>query len=165
MKLVKREKWQKIRRYWHNYLGQILLAFCASCLILWLLDLQHEVIIASIGATAFIMFAKPQSETAQPRHVIMGQAIGLISGFAWAPFAIHSLQASDLRSVIIFACSVITAFVIMVITDTDHPPAAGTALGVTISGCHGGVTLALVFCIFILVAVHQILKKHLRDLL
>ena len=45
------------------------------------LTMEHVVIIASIGATAFIVFLMPGNVTASPRRVIGGHVIGLISGY------------------------------------------------------------------------------------
>ena len=41
---------------------------------------NREVVVASIGATAFIVFAMPKSIAASPHRIIGGHVIGLISG-------------------------------------------------------------------------------------
>ncbi len=147
--------------HWPNYIFQTVIALVASVIVLSVMEMRHDVIIASIGATTFIMFAKPHSDTAEPRHVIAGQIIGITSGIAWT-FIPH---ASYIASVAVYTAAVGTAFFVMVITDTDHPPAAGTALGVCISGLYWDVLLALGGCIIGLAILHGLLKKHLRDLI
>jgi CBS-domain-containing membrane protein len=58
-----------------------------------------------------------------------------------------------------------TAFIIMSITETDHPPAAGTALSITFSGIDVKAIIYLMISIVILTILHYSLKKHLKDLL
>ena len=62
----------EFRQHWKNYVMQSLLATMSVFIVLYFLSLQHAVIIASIGATAFIVFAMPDSVTAQARNVIGG---------------------------------------------------------------------------------------------
>lgn len=70
---------EKFRRYWKHYVFQCLLATFVVFIVLLALSLKNAVIISSIGATAFIIFAMPKMMTANPRNVIGGQATGLIS--------------------------------------------------------------------------------------
>jgi len=77
-------RWVRIRsefpRLWKNYLYQSFLAVIALCIAFLVLSMEHVVIIASIGATAFIVFTMPRNTTASPRKVIGGHIIGLGSG-------------------------------------------------------------------------------------
>lgn len=148
-------------RHWRQYLFQMLIAWAASFIVLAILDMRHEVIIASIGATAFIMFAKPHAPTAQPRHVILGQLMGITAGLAWT----FVPRECYLMEVAVYSGSVITCFALMVLTDTDHPPAAGTALGITIAGTFSGIVLILLGVVGLLVGTHYFLRKRMIDLL
>ncbi|MGB2877910.1 MAG: HPP family protein, partial [Dehalococcoidales bacterium] len=71
-------------RLWLNYIYQSLLATIVIFIILLLLNLEHVVVIASIGATAFIVFTMPRNVTAAPRRVIGGHIVGFICGSAFA---------------------------------------------------------------------------------
>ncbi|MEA3475082.1 MAG: HPP family protein [Candidatus Cloacimonadota bacterium] len=67
---------KEFRRFWKNYVFQSL--FAASTIFTALLFLNIEkrpIIIASIGATAFIVFAMPQNITAKPRNAIGGHSV------------------------------------------------------------------------------------------
>jgi CBS-domain-containing membrane protein len=161
MRFITDKKLKELKAYWPHFAFQAAIAFVASCVIMMLIDLENEVMIASVGATIFIMFAKPCSDTAQPRHVISGQIIGLISGIAWSLIH-HSSYTGD---VIAYSGAVGTAFIIMSITETDHPPAAGTALSITFSGIDVKAIIYLMISIVILTILHYSLKKHLKDLL
>ena len=69
---------EEFRRYWKHYVFQCLLATFVVFIVLLALSLKNAVIISSIGATAFIIFAMPKMVTANPRNVIGGHATGLI---------------------------------------------------------------------------------------
>ncbi len=47
----------EFRQYWKNYVLQSSLAAFAVFIVLYFLSMQYAVIIASLGATAFIVFA------------------------------------------------------------------------------------------------------------
>ncbi len=151
---------KELRLYWKNYVFQSLFATLAIFIVLLTLSLQEAVIIASIGATTFIVFAMPKSITAKPRNVIGGHIVGLISGSLCAliphPLFIHSIM--------VYSLAVGFSIFIMVITDTEHPPASGTALGVAIHGFSLGVTIAVIISVVILSLIHHLFKRYLRDL-
>jgi CBS-domain-containing membrane protein len=52
----------------------------------------------------------------------------------------------------------------MVVTDCEHPPASGTALGLAITGPQLGIVLTLFLCIIPLAVVHEVFRSRLRDL-
>jgi CBS-domain-containing membrane protein len=69
-----------------------------------------------------------------------------------------------LYSTLVYSLTVGTAIFIMVVTDTEHPPAAGTALGVAMTGITLRVLIVVVISIIILSVIHRLLKRFLRDL-
>ena len=151
---------KELRLYWKNYVFQSLFATLAIFIVLLTLSLQEAVIIASIGATTFIVFAMPKSITAKPRNVIGGHLVGLISGSLCALIP-HTLY---LHSIMVYSLAVGFSIFIMVITYTEHPPASGTALGVAIHGFSLGVTIAVIISVVILSLIHHLFKRYLRDL-
>jgi len=151
---------EKLRIFWKNYLFQSLLATFTTFTVLMFLSMEHAVIIASIGATAFIVFAIPKDVTAKPRNVIGGHLVGLFSGSLCALIP-HS---SFLYSTIIYALAVGLSIFIMVVTDTEHPPASGTALGVAITGSTLNATVAVVTSAVVLSLAHHFLSPFLKDL-
>jgi len=66
--------------FWRNYVFQRLFATFAIFIVLLYLGLQEAVIIASIGASAFIVFAMPKNIIAKTRNVVGGHIVGLVSG-------------------------------------------------------------------------------------
>ena len=151
---------QEFRLYWKNYVMQSLMATGAIFIVIYFLSLQNAVIIASLGATTFIVFAMPDYITARTRNVIGGHIVGLFCGFLFSLIPHPSL----LYATLIYSLAVGTSTFIMVVTDTEHPPAAGTALGVAITGITLPVLVVVVASIVILSVIHHILKPFLRDL-
>jgi len=146
--------------YWKHYLLQSILATLSVFIVLYFLSLQEAVIIASIGATAFIVFTMPNNITAQSRNVIGGHLIGLFYGFLFSLIPHSALTFS----ILIYSLAVGASIFTMVVTDTEHPPAAGTALGVVITGIRLDVLITVVLSIIILSLIHRFFKPYLRDL-
>ena len=146
--------------YWKYYVLQSLFATLAVFVVLYFLSLQNAVIIASLGASTFIVFAMPDSITAKPRNVIGGHLVGLFWGFVFC-LAPH---AATIGSLVCYSLAVGLSIFSMVVTDTEHPPAAGTALGVAITGMTPNVLVAVILSIVLLSLIHRFFKPYLRDL-
>ena len=145
---------------WKKYVFQSFLATLIVLLLILILKMEHIVVIASIGSTAFIVFALPKSITARPKNVIGGQIIGLLSGSICALIP-HS---SFISSIIVYSVAVGLSIFLMITTDTAHPPASGTALGIAITGFSINIALSLIISVTILSFVHHFLKPFLEDL-
>jgi len=68
------------RELWKYYLFQSFLATIVFIIVMLVLRMQNVVVIASIGATAFIVFLMPKNISANHRRTIEDHIIGLISG-------------------------------------------------------------------------------------
>ena len=53
----------------------------------------------------------------------------------------------------------------MAVTDTEHPPAAGTVLGMATRTWDPRITFIGMFAILLLAVVKRLLQKYLRDLI
>ena len=63
-----------------SYIIQSLLAVATIAIILYFVEfLTHAAVIAALGSSAFVVFAMPRSIIAQPRRLIGGHFVGLIS--------------------------------------------------------------------------------------
>lgn len=151
---------EEFRALWKNYLYQSFLAALVVFIVLLLLTAEHAVVIASIGSTAFIVFTMPRNITAAPRRVIGGHLIGLFSGSLCALIP----QPSIFSSVIVYSLAVGISILLMVATDTEHPPAGGTALGVAITGFSPSVVVAVLTSSIMLSLAHRFSKRFLKDL-
>jgi CBS-domain-containing membrane protein len=148
------------KQFWRYYVLQSILATLSVFIVLYFLRLQHAVIIASIGATAFIVFTMPDNITAQARNVIGGQLVGLLYGFLFSLIP----QPALIYSIIVYSLAVGATIFTMVVTDTEHPPAAGTALGVAMTGISLDVFIAVIISIILLSLIHRFFRSHMKDL-
>lgn len=96
-------------------------AFMAVAVLSFLnLDLQQPLLIASFGATTIILFAMPGSRAARPRNAFFGQVISA----SVAVLLYHLLGCTWIS----LAIGVSLALVVMVVTDTLHPPGGATVI-------------------------------------
>ncbi len=145
---------------WVRAVIQCFLATAALASVLSLLEQDYSVVVASIGATAFIVFATPRSVSARARNVVGGHAIGLLAGGLWwlAPHA--TLFAKEF----VYSGAVGTAMLVMVMCRVHHPPAAGTALGVALAGLSIGAAITVLAAISAMIIIERALREFLVDL-
>lgn len=128
-RIAKPERYYLLSRHftenWTNYVWQSLAAGLVSFVVIWIFsELIGLIILASIGSTFFTVFALPNNRTAQPRNVIGSYLICVLIGLACCFISSASISGG---------IAVGAAAFLMVITDTEHPPAAGIALGMALS--------------------------------
>jgi len=153
-----------------SYVRQSLLAaLVVAIILLFFRMLGGFVIIAALGASTFIVFAMPDSITAEPRRLIGGHTVGLLSG-ALCYFIFLSGRFTQLATnpevifILAGALSVGLSIFLMTITDTEHPPAATTALGIIANGWSYKVALFVILSALCLALARKLLRPHLKDL-
>ncbi len=151
---------KELRLYWRNYIFQSFFASLSLFIVILILSFQRVVVVASIGATAFIVFAMPGYITAKPRNVIGGYIVGMVSGVLFSLIP----QGSFILLSIIASFCVGFSILIMVITDTEHPPAAGVALALAIQGFTWDVGITVIVSAVVLSIIHNSFRKYLKDL-
>ena len=123
-----------------SYAFQSALATLSLLAIVLVKDVVLNVaIVVAMASTVFTIFVVPDSVAATPRKVIGGHMAGIIAGsIVVALLGIPGISAIvDSSPHIYNAVAALTlglSMVMMVITDTEHPPAAGAALGLVIHG-------------------------------
>ena len=75
----------KFPSYWKPYVLQSSYA-AGTVFFITLLLSENPVVIASIGATAFIVFALPNNISAEPKRIIGGHFLGFFIGSCFAVF-------------------------------------------------------------------------------
>lgn len=121
-----------------NYLFQCGLAILSLIAILMVQSaLFSEAIVVSVASAAFTIFVFPDSIASTPRRVIGGQLVAILAGAMF--FAILNIPALESATEtmtmvpsVAAALAVGLSILIMVATNTEHPPAAGVALGIVI---------------------------------
>ena len=112
----------------------------------------------------------PHSVVATPRHVLGGHALCALVGSLVAILLATGPGETLAADVLLFqelaaALAVGASIVLMGLTDSEHPPAAGTALGLAVVDFDGVLLVVLAASIAALVAAQQLLLPRLRDLL
>ncbi len=156
----------EFKMHWKNYVFQSLFATCVIFVVMLYLGVgeHRSVIVASIGATAFLVFALPQKSLSQPRNVIGGHLVGLISGCLSVLIMKYAPSDSEYILATLYAFSVGFSMFVMVVVDAEHPPGSGTALGITVGGFSWDVLLTVMISAVVLSLIHHFAKSYLRDL-
>ena len=113
-----------------------LAGFVVLILLLVLDAVTQTVLIAALGASTFIAFAVPRSLHSGPRNLIGGYAVGILAGASMSLVysAFNVGPAGDHALMIAFgAIAISLAMFTMVVTRTEHPPAAALALGLVLN--------------------------------
>lgn len=159
------------RRKPGSYIKQSLLAAGVVAIILYFLKFISSgvIIVAALGASSFIVFTMPNTIPAQPRRLIGGHAVGIIIGsvfhyiFITGPLSEITAQYDHLY-ILAGALVVGLSIFVMTITDTEHPPAATTALGIIIYGwTFQAIILVMVTAVGLALA-RKLLLPYLKDL-
>lgn len=156
------EAWREVSSYWRNYVVQSSIAAITVTLTFLLLDQvqSHLLIVASLGSSAFIIFTMPDNFTANPRNIIGGHIVGLVCGLAVTVAPI----ADFLPLAVAYGLAVGLSVLVMVVTDTEHPPAAGTALAAAVFAYSFDLVAAVVLGAILLAIARAVGRPHLRSL-
>ena len=161
----------KFRLKFRQYFFQAALATIAMAVILLFVDsLSTAAVAAGLGSSVIGIFINPTGATARIRAVVGGHTMALLLGsvFSLILFAggIESFIADHSRfHALMMALSVGMLILIMAITDTEHPPAAGIAIGMASREWTPEVFGAILGAAALLGATKLVLKRNLQDLL
>lgn len=123
----------------------------------------------SIASTAFVLFAFPHSAANKYRTVIGGHAMSVIAGFVVISLATYL----PLSKSWIYASVIGLSLLLMTLTDTIHPPGAGTALTIAMEQTTPlwaniviliRVATVVLATVFLLTISHFLLRKQLVNL-
>ena len=120
----------RIKKDWHKYLKQSFLAAILVLPLFFVLNIEkHSAIISTLGASIFIVFTVPHYSSSHPRRILGGYFFGSLIGIT-AYYSIALLYPLPYSPPFYFA-PIATGIIIllMAVTSTEHPPAAGLAIG------------------------------------
>jgi len=125
----------KFRHRYEQCFLRAFLAFLAMAIILLFVESPSSAAIAAgLGSSVVGIFINPNGATARLRAMVGGHTMALLLGsvFSFILFAgsieTFTVDHSQFHA-LIMALSVGLLFLVMAITDTDHPPAGGIAIG------------------------------------
>ena len=164
---------KKFRRDKRHYLLQCGMAAVAMLVVLALLaPISNAAVIASLGASTFFVFAVPKAKSCSPRFLIGGYVTGVAVGTLclWlsriTPLPTRLGRIPAFPEVVFGALAVGLTTFAMVVTNTEHAPAAGLALGfVLLDEWRWIVPIAVLAGIVALCGVKHVLRSFLRDLI
>lgn len=120
-----------------RYALQCGLAGLVVLVLLLVLDtVTQTVLIAALGASTFIAFAVPRHMQSGPRHMVGGYVVGIFAGSLVSTLETSMGVSSGGGNgvIIVFgAIAISLAMFTMVVTRTEHPPAAALALGLVLN--------------------------------
>jgi len=159
----------KVRKNIWRYLSQCTLAAVTILAILFFLDVLNETaIIAALGASAFIVFTMPNKYSSDPRRLIGGYIVGIITGVFFyilsENFKVGNFAGENTPLIVFGALSTGVAIFLMTITNTEHAPAAGVALGLVINSWEYMTIIYIMSAILLMALVRKILKPRLMNL-
>lgn len=157
---------EKFRRSPARFLAQSSLAFAAVAIIaVYLGAATNGAVVAALGASAFIVFATPEHDTAQPRRLVGGHCVCIAIGFLCSmPLRFGVVFRTPTSVGLLAAAAVGLSILAMTVSDTEHPPAAGNALAFAISARGANHVLFILGAVACLALIHRFLRKWLRDL-
>ena len=161
----------KVKENLWRYLSQCFLAALTIFVILLFLDILNEAaIIAALGASAFIVFTMPTKYSSEPRRLIGGYIVGVLIGCSFYFLSISnefaSLFGNQQLSLAIFASLAVgIAMFIMAVTNSEHAPAAGIALGLVLNEWDYVTIIFILGAILWMAGVRKLLKPLLMDLI
>ena len=162
------------RKFMENpmpFVIQPVLAGLTIAVILLVLDVVTETaLIAALASSAFIAFTMPHSYFAKPRSLLGGYLVSSVIGIGCDmisvhPHAIGLFQSAEAATIALAAFSVSLSIFVMVITDTEHAPAAGLALGFVLNPWNSITIVLILFSISFMATSKRLLKKWMTDLI
>ena len=152
-----------------RYALQCGLAGVVVLVLLLVLDaVTQTVLIAALGASTFIAFAVPRSLHSGPRSMIGGYIVGILAGALMATLndMVDAPAITDHALMVIFgAIAISLAMFTMVVTRTEHPPAAALALGLVLNEWTLLTLVVVLFGVIGLSIIKQLVLPALLDLI
>jgi len=152
------------------YVIQGALAGFMIFVILLVLDIVTETaLIAALASSAFVGFTMPHSESSSPRRLLGGYMVSMVIGISSSIIAKHEILLAHIPAhpLLISMAALAVGFSIftMVITDTEHAPAAGLALGLVLNTWDLATIVLIFFSISFMATSKRLLKGRMKDLI
>lgn len=161
----------QFRRQPRHYFVQSGLAIIAMFAVLLFVDsFSDAALVAALGASVVIIFVHPTSKLGAPRALVGGHLLGLLVGsvfslILFAPPVSAFLEGMQALRDLALAASVGAVIVLMAITDTEHPPAGGTVLGMSTRVFDPSIFAIIIGAVIVLAVTKRVLRRYLRDLM
>ena len=130
----------------------------------------NAAVMVAVASTAFIIFVIPDSIAARPRRVIGGHVVavligGLLTIILHSSFLNPIVAGNRIVFDVMAALSLGISILLMVVTNTEHPPAAGTALGLILEGFSWNLVLFVLLSALLMSLIRIVLRNKMTNLL
>ena len=148
---------------------QSLLLFVCMSLVLFLYSSFGGKIVASLGASGFILFVAPHANNSQARNLVGGYICGSIAGILTSLLygQVSEINFFGVDYILVFICATAPALATLLMTTTAliHPPAAALALGLSVEPNAINTAIAALIGVIFLCLIRFMLKKYLKNLI
>lgn len=160
---------KQLSEHLSQYIKQCLMATGVIIAVILAFDVDEQtVIIATLGATTFIVFAMSHSYASEPRRIYGGYAIGILIGLLvyYLEMFLMWIDPSGFDGINIFlgGLAIGASIFLMVFTNTEHPPAAGLSIGLLFNPWTVETIFVIIVAIFFLSTAKYFLRHWLIDL-
>ena len=161
---------EKFKSHKLQYILQSALATLMIILILSFLDvIHHTAIIATLGATAFIVYTMPHAYISRTRVLtgayLIGITVGCLCSLAADFLTTPAIGTMERDSVVFGGIAVGIAILLMVMTNTEHPPAAGISLSLVLNSWDFETIGFIMAAVIVMGLLKKALKPKLIDLI
>lgn len=143
------------------------LAFACISAVLILGEFLSGLIIGSMGATAFIIFAYPKAETSRAKCIIGGYLCGAAAGtllwFIESSLIVSFVNYSYVHAAVCAGAAVLT-MLLMASAKLPHPPAAAFAIGIADNDNAVFITVSALAGVLFFCFIKHCFRNHLEDL-
>jgi CBS-domain-containing membrane protein len=132
-------------------------------------SLSNAAIAAGLASSVVIIFVNPSNRTARIRSVVGGHGLALVLGSAFSLLlffgpVVAFLDDLEMLRNLAYAAVVGLSVLLMAITNSEHPPAAATAIGMASREFDVAIFGSIIGAVLMLVVIKLALRPHLRDL-
>ncbi len=132
-------------------------------------SLSTAAIAAGLASSVVGVFIAPSNSTARIRSVVGGHGVALLLGSLFSVFLFLTpietfLGNTEILQLLSLALAVGMSMLLMAMTNTEHPPAAGTALGMASREFDLLIFFSIIGAVALLAVMKLALRPQLRDL-
>jgi CBS-domain-containing membrane protein len=159
----------KFTHSWRAYVGQSAIAAGLLWIVLLTEDIiANGVVIAAIASSVAIVFLVPHSVASAPSRILGGHLAAVVAAYVVVSIGLGvpgSVAGAAWFVDLSGALSLGLVVLLMAVTNTEHPPAAGSALGLAVRHTPLEAVLFIITAAVIVAAARVVLAPRLRNLL
>lgn len=150
----------------HYFIQCSIAAAVVAALLTFLNLIEHTGLVAALGATTFMIFTMPHRVSCRARFVVAGYVIGIAVGIACSQaYDFLPTWHTHAGLAVTGGIAVGLSSFLMVATNSEHPPAAGVALGLVLQPWDYPTLFFVMGCVIALSVVKTLLRRFMIDLL